>query len=440
MKRMQPIPQFPKIAFIMPSLVDMLPSGVTTFVRQMADGFCEYGDSFRVVEIPHGNYEPEVSGAQCRAGVLTGMVGKSAAEDSRYYKNREDSESGAHVGPVTPPATDERAPLGTAATTVHIKPVSLSLFWGYLKLLWIDIRRVWAVRGQCRHRFILTNQFGCETLPVALRLVFPLARIVAISHTHPGNGAEANHWVRRWVERACYWSLNDILYNSGSSRREWAGKLGLPSSKGRVIHLGTEPPDLSIPDDYPSRQEGIVDFLCVARFVSWKGQGSLIRVWREVIKRGERCARLVLIGDGQCLDAVRRDAEEAGLGSCVVFMGGRPNADRYFNAANVAVLLSSEPEAFGLTLLEAMSREKPVLASRMGGIPEIVVHEETGLLVSPNDYEKVADGVCYLTSSVVERQRLGKNGRQRWEDCFTVERMIRRYESYFMDLDMKGKR
>jgi len=400
----------------MPSLVDMSPSGVTTFVRQMAAGFKRYGKRFRIVEIPHGDYAPEVSEAQCSACVLTGKGEKSAAR------------------------------------------VTLSIFIGYLKLLWIDIRRVWAVRGQCRHRIILTNQFGCETLPIALRVVFPFARIVAISHTHPGHGAEATHWVRRWVEHACYWSLNDILYNSDSSRRQWAGKLGIPSSKGQVIHLGTESPDLSVPDDYPARSIGVVDFLCVARFVSWKGQGNLVRVWSDVQRQSsikaplhnnlttqqpdnlttDRGARLIFIGDGPCLDAVRRDADEAGLGSCVVIMGGRPNADRYFNAADVAVLFSSEPEAFGLTLLEAMSRGKPVLASRMGGIPEIVVDGETGLLVSPHDDEKVADCVCALAASATERQRLGSNARKRWEDHFTVERMICRYESYFMGLDMKG--
>lgn len=380
----------------MPSLADMSPSGVTTFVRHMTDGFSGYGDRFRLVEIPHGNYEPAKSEAPCRAGVLTGIVEKSAAR------------------------------------------VALSLFIGYSKLLWIDIRRVWVVRKRCRDRIILTNQFGCETLPIALRVIFPFARIVAISHTHPGHGPEATHWVRRWIERICYWSLNDILYNSDSSRREWASKLGLSGSKGQVIHLGTESPDLSVPADYPARQPGTVDFLCVARFVGWKGQGNLIRVWQEVVKRGWRSARLVLIGDGPNLGAVQRDAEQARLGAQVVFMGAKPSADRYFNGADVAVLLSLEPEAFGLTLLEAMSREKPVLASNIGGIPEIVEDGVTGLLVTPHDHEKLADRVCLLVESNIERHRLGVNGRKRWEDHFSIAQMICRYKSYFMNED--GKR
>jgi glycosyltransferase involved in cell wall biosynthesis len=150
-------------------------------------------------------------------------------------------------------------------------------------------------------------------------------------------------------------------------------------------------------------------------------------------------ARLILIGDGPCFEEVRRDAEEAGLGAQVVFMGGRPNADRYFNGADVAVLLSSEPEAFGLTLLEAMSRGKPVLASCIGGIPEIVKDHETGLLVTPGEAEMAASAVCSLANSAMDRQRLGKNGRKRWEEYFTVERMIHGYAVYFKMLDLQGK-
>ena len=248
----------------------------------------------------------------------------------------------------------------------------------------------------------------------------------------------AAHPVRCLTEHLCYWSVSDILYNSGSSRHEWARKLGIPESKGRVIHLGTEPPDLTVPSDYPVREPGMVDFICVARFVEWKGQGSLIRVWQEVLGKGELRARLILIGDGPCFDATRRDADVAGLGSKVVFLGARPKADRYFNAADVAVLLSSEPEAFGLTLLEAMSRGKPILASRIGGIPEIVENGESGLLVSPCEYGKVADCVHALIASADERRRLGRNGRKRWESNFTIERMIGRYEAYLIGLDEQG--
>ena len=410
---MKPITKFPDIAFIMPSLADMQPSGVTTFVRQMANGFERRGDHFRIVEIPHGSYEPADREAYVAPGhAARNACGRPAALSATLW-------AGIAVAGGPP--------------TMRAKPIFV--FFGYLKLLWVDFRRVWAVRAQCKHRIILTNQFGCETLPVALRLVFPFARIVAISHTHPGHGVEAVHWVRRWVEQACYWSLTDILYNSDSSRREWAGKLGVTTSKGGVLYLGTEPPNGSVPSDYPERQPDTVDFLCVARFVSWKGQGHLIRVWQKVISRGERRARLIFIGDGPCLDVVRRDAEEAGIGCHVIFLGAKPNADRYFNAADVAVLLSSEPEAFGLTLLEAMSRGKPVLASNIGGIPEIVVDGDTGILVNPHEDERGADGVCLLTASASERQRLGSNARKRWDDHFTVERMVCRYESYFMGQD-----
>lgn len=427
---MKPGIPFPNIAFIRPSLADMQPSGVTTFVRQIAEGFAKYGDRFKIVEIPHGDYQSSSKGRET-------IDFRPQTSDLIPRGARQLQE-----------ATNENK----GEKKRRRKSESSFLALGYLKLLWIDLRRVWAVRRECRKRIILTNQFGCETLPIALRLVFPLSRIVAISHTHPGSGEGVSHPVRRWVETVCYWSVNDILFNSESSRCEWRVKLGLHDVKGRVIHLGTAPPDLSAPTDYPQRAPGTVDFLCVARFAGWKGQGNLVRVWQDVQQQlssrepspkqlstqqpnnvaTDKRARLIFIGDGPCLDEVRRDAELAGLGKAVVFMGPKPGADRYFNLADVAVLLSTEPEAFGLTLLEAMSRGKPILASRIGGIPEIVIEGETGLLVDPFNIAKTVEAVRDLAASVSKRQRMGVNGQKRWNEQFSIQQMIVRFETYFM--------
>jgi glycosyltransferase involved in cell wall biosynthesis len=404
MKRMKPIPYSPPIAFIMPSLADMSPSGVTTFVRQMTEGFGKYGNRFRVVEIPHGNYEPTMSEAPCGAGIPAGVGVKSEA-----------------------------------GNILARRPVALFLALGYLKLIWIDVRRVWAVRGQCRHSIILTNQFGCETLPIALRLVFPFARIVAISHTHPGQGSESDHWVRRWVERICYYSLSDVLFNSNASRQQWGQKLKVKRGIGQVVHLGTEPPDIEVPLDYPYKKAGTIDFICIARFVHWKGQMNLVRAWALLkekllsscrigeLLRGVGQVRLIFVGDGECFEEVRDEAIRLGLEDRVIFLGHRPRADIYLNGADVAILASTESEAFGLVLLEAMSRGMPVAASKLGGIPEVVEDEESGLLFDPYNLDSIIDVVTRLAGSKTERVRLGENGRKRWGHQFTIEHMVARY-------------
>jgi glycosyltransferase involved in cell wall biosynthesis len=207
--------------------------------------------------------------------------------------------------------------------------------------------------------------------------------------------------------------------------------LGRKSLKGTVIHLGTETPDLSAPSDVPERLAGNVDFVCVARFAGWKGQLTLVRAWAALVRRGQCEARLVFIGDGPAFDLVRAEADRAKLGSHVLFMGARPEAARYFNQADVAVLMSTEPEAFGLVLLEAMSRGLPVLASRMGGIQEIVADRETGLLVDPANEGQLVEAVETLSSSEELRHKLGDRGRVRWKSAFTAREMVRRYQEYF---------
>lgn len=386
----------------------MQPSGVTTFVRQMVEGFGKHGDDFKLVEIPDLN-------RSAKDGQLA-MVAQNPVGSTRLPS----------------PASH--------LTSRFSRLTSLPLALSYLRQLGRDVRRVWQVRKQIGRRIIVTNDFGCETLPIALRMAFPFSRIVAISHTHPGQDEAALHPVRRWVEKLCLWSISETLFNSAASRTLWIQKLGVKTIPGKVVYLGTESPDLTLPDDYPPKPVGTVDFLCVARFAPWKGQLNLVRAWALLQGRQPDNltassplpnARLILVGDGPCLDTVRQEAEHAGLGTTVVFMGARPHASGYFNGADVGVLLSSEPEAFGLSLLEAMSRGKPILASRIGGIPEIVVDGETGLLVEPGDCEKTSEYVCQLTASTETRQRLGKRGAKRWSDVFTVDKMIDRYEFYF---------
>ena len=138
-----------------------------------------------------------------------------------------------------------------------------------------------------------------------------------------------------------------------------------------------------------------------------------------------------MVGDGPELEDCQRLVSELGIADTVVFMGGRENGACYFNGGDVGILLSIEPEAFGLVLLEAMSRGKAIVASRSGGIPEVVADGETGLLVDPLDSQAVADAISRLARSSELREKLGRAGLERWKSMFSVERMLQAYESHF---------
>lgn len=319
---------------------------------------------------------------------------------------------------------------------------------GYAKMVVHDVARVLRRHRQLRGRILLCNRFGCETLPIALRLVFPFGRIVAVCHTHPTVDSRTGHSVRRAVERTCYACVSDIIFNSKGVRAEWRKKLGVRSIRGTVILHGLEKPDSLPPGVYPERSPDCIDFVCVARFVYWKGHKELLRAWKRALCATHQRIRLILVGDGPTVQENMQLSKDLGFSVCdlqlatcdlrpatydVIFLGSRDNGAGYFRAGDVAILLSTEAEAFGFVLLEAMSCGRPLIGSRLGGIPEVVADGHTGLLVDPMDVSEVAGAICRLAESPAEATRMGDNGRERWRREFSLERMLGEYDAYFKE-------
>jgi len=307
------------------------------------------------------------------------------------------------------------------------------LVLGYFLELIADLRFVFGQRRATARRTLITDQFGCETLPIAMRIVHPFSKIIAICHTHPGRDARSTHFVRRCLERACYRAATDIVYNSHSVREEWSTKLGIPEPKGRVIWYGIPGPDLDVPADYPAKHPGVVDFVCVAQFWPWKGHENLLKIWSDLVAGEERKIRLVFVGGGHRLEEAKQLARDMSLGDSVIFLGVRENGAQYFNGGDVGVLLSIETEAFGIVLLEAASRKMPVLASRLGGIREAVEDGETGILVDPLRPDEIAKAIVKLAGSAELRAELGNSGYERWRKHFHMDRMINDYREYLGD-------
>jgi N-acetyl-alpha-D-glucosaminyl L-malate synthase BshA len=141
-------------------------------------------------------------------------------------------------------------------------------------------------------------------------------------------------------------------------------------------------------------------------------------------------ARLVMCGDGP----ERRDAEALarsyGLTDEVLFVGQVPNIGDYLSVADL-LLLPSETESFGLAALEAMACEVPVIATRVGGLPEVVREEETGFLVGLGDIEAMAERAIELLSDDRRRREMGARGRRWAIKQFSTERVIPQYVALY---------
>lgn len=260
------------------------------------------------------------------------------------------------------------------------------------------------------HGTILTGYFS----PGATRL---LARLEA--------------WAARFTDRVvCYTALEVAEY--------LAAGIGRPQQYA-VIPNGLDAEAYARQAAPPARTRtalglppGARPLLCVARLVPVKGQTYLVQAWPSVLKREPR-ALLLLVGDGPEERLLRSRAAELGLGGSVRFLGFRQDIPSLLALAE-ALVLPSLNEGFGLVLLEAMAMGKPVVASAVGGIPEVVLDGRTGLLVPPADPEALAVAILRLLEDPRAAQRLGEAGRERARESFSREAFIQAHRKLYGEL------
>jgi N-acetyl-alpha-D-glucosaminyl L-malate synthase BshA len=140
--------------------------------------------------------------------------------------------------------------------------------------------------------------------------------------------------------------------------------------------------------------------------------------------------RLLMIGDGPERSRAEAFARAHGLRDRVLFLGNVPNLEEVLGACHL-FLLPSESESFGMAALEAMTSEVPVIATRTGGLPEVVIDGETGYLVEVGDVEAMAArGIEILTDDPL-RKRMGKRGREIAVEKFDEAKIVPLYRQLY---------
>jgi len=167
----------------------------------------------------------------------------------------------------------------------------------------------------------------------------------------------------------------------------------------------------------------------VSNFRPVKRPVDCVEILARVVKQGIE-TRLVLVGDGSERTNVEHKARCLGIYEKCVFVGKQPNIVDYLSAADV-LLLPSEQESFGLAALEAMACEVPVIASRVGGIPEVVTDGETGWLSEVGDVEKMSRDAARLLSDRDLRIQMGKLARESAVSRYRTDIVIPQYLSYY---------
>lgn len=246
-----------------------------------------------------------------------------------------------------------------------------------------------------------------------------LARVRAVIHTRHGQrfGAPARETrtfrlLSRYVDR--------VVCVSEDSRRLSAGE-GIAEEKTCTIWNGI---DIERFQYTGSTTAGPA--VLVARLSPEKDIACLIRAVQLVI-RTHPSFRLEIAGDGQCRPSLQALVSEFGLEQSVRFLGEVRDVPRILQRASMFVL-PSLTEGISLTVLEAMASGLPVVATHVGGNPEVVVAGETGLLVPPGSPQELAGAIEELHSDPDRAHKMGFAGRQRVETKFDVRRMVAEYE------------
>ncbi len=195
----------------------------------------------------------------------------------------------------------------------------------------------------------------------------------------------------------------------------------------RLVHLE---PCCTLREEYGMEPDASLVGV-VGRLELEKGHPTLLEAWPLVLERVPR-AYLLIVGEGSRQDALHQIAREQGIERHVIFTGRRDDIPAVTAALDVAVLPSYR-EAQGLTILEAMAMSRPVVASNVGGIPEMVEDGVTGLLVPPHDPPALAAAVSRLLLDHPLADTLARAGHDLVHDRFCVQRMVNAVQELYDD-------
>jgi glycosyltransferase involved in cell wall biosynthesis len=207
--------------------------------------------------------------------------------------------------------------------------------------------------------------------------------------------------------------------------RRWAVAQGVRSRRVRTIQNG-----IDVGRFASSRPRPDGPGVLVARLSPEKDVETLLRAVSLVV-REDPGFRLEIAGDGPCMPSLQQTASVLGLNQSVRFLGQVRDVAAVLARSGLFVL-SSLSEGISLTLLEAMASGLPVVGTRVGGNPEVVVDGETGLLVPASNPAALAVGLLRLRRDSGEATRMGRAGRRRVEERFDVRRMVAQYEQMYL--------
>ena len=167
----------------------------------------------------------------------------------------------------------------------------------------------------------------------------------------------------------------------------------------------------------------------VGRMDEWKGHRFFLEAAQKVLTQ-LHAIRFLVVGDGALRNELEAFSKDLGVEDNVIFCGYRDDIPEILAGSNILVS-ASLAEHFGRVIIEAMAMAKPVVGTRAGGVPEIVIDGQTGILIEPTSSEEMAQAILSLLADPEYARAMGVAGLERVRDCFSLEKHTRQIEEIY---------
>lgn len=289
----------------------------------------------------------------------------------------------------------------------HIKVPTLTLF-NILKYRSIIKKLILEFRPYIIHIH------GAHELVFIVKNLFPDIPVIFTSHGYASNFPLLDYTLSADI---CDRYSDKVIAVSEYERRLLL-KRGLKDSKVCTIYNGISPVEGNL--NLPLPRDVSFKIVTVARLTRKKGIKYLIEAFGLISKKYKDTG-LFIIGEGEERKYLEKLVGRLNLRN-VFFLGKIPDAGKYLNNFDIFVLPSLS-ESLGISIIEAYAEKRAVIATKIGGIPELIVDGETGLLVAPGDSYALADSIEKLILDRALRDRLAYSGYNRFLGYFTSEKM-----------------
>lgn len=327
---------------------------------------------------------------------------------------------------------------GIARETMFIREKSLA-----------DIRAIFKVALFLRrsgvemvHSVLYTSDLCATFASLFLKRVRRINTIVGLNFdlTEESGFKRLRRWFFSLIYRFIYLFSSSVIAVSDAVKEDLAGRRGIRVRGGTVGTIYCGIPDKTGDSRKVSREElasrygipaGAPLVVSIGTLHYVKGHRYLLESIPFVLKKFPD-TRFVIMGDGPERQNLERKAGEEGIGTATVFTGciADDEKDSILSLCDMMVLPSLS-EGCPLVILEAMRVSRPVVATGVGGVEELLQDKKTGILVPPRDPGKMADAIITLLSDKGGAKRLGEEGRRVFTERFTVSKMVRSYDELY---------